>query len=93
MDYKYDRKLFREFLAYPNKSQLTLFEDRKRLEKLELKTMDWINNKSQLIKKEFTLITKNWWSGAKVQALENLLIFSRNKKEFDYLTGKGKYRS
>ena len=93
MNYKYKRELFREFLAYPQKDQLSSFEDRKRLELLELKIMKWIEDKPQLIKKEFTLITKNWYSGSKVNAMNNIQRFSRTKKEFDYLTGKGKYRT
>jgi len=93
MNYKYDRRLFREFLQYPDKNQLVNFEDRKRLQLLENKVMDWIDDNPMMIKKEFTLITKNWWSGARLQALDNMKRFSRNKKEFDYLTGKGVTRT
>lgn len=87
MGKEYSRELFREYLAYPDRDTLTLFQDRKRLGGIELSVMKWIQNNPLLVKKEFTLITKNWWTGAKQQAMMNMKRISRTQQEYEYLTG------
>lgn len=72
---KYNRDLFREFLSYPPKENLKLFEDKKRLEKLEDLVMGWIDEDVNWVIKEYKEITKNWWKGAKEQAKTNLNKF------------------
>ena len=76
MDYSYNKNLFREFLSYPERSDLRLFEDKKRLDKLELLIMSYIDNYGLgFMLKEFEDITKNFYT--KDQAYDNLKPFIR----------------
>lgn len=76
MNYTYNKNLFREFLSYPKRSDLTLFEDKKRLDKLELLIMGYIDKYGlSFMLKEFEDITKNFYN--KDQAYDNLKPFIR----------------
>jgi len=78
MDYSYNKNLFREFLSYPERSDLRLFEDKKRLDKLELLIMSYIDNYGfGFLLTEYKEITKNWIPISKNNAWSNLHRFVR----------------
>jgi hypothetical protein len=72
MTQPYDKRLFHEFLVYPNPKDLKFFPDRNRKDKIDLIVMDWFDEYGdEFMTKEYKLITKNFWKGAKEQAKEN----------------------
>ena len=72
MKQPYDKKIFHEFLVYPNPKELKFFPDKKRKNQIDLVVMDWFDEYGDdFMIKEYDLLTKNMYKGAKEQAKEN----------------------
>lgn len=78
----YNRNLFGEWLG-TYKQGLTLFEDKKRFDAIELRVMSWFeDNGNEFMLKEYISITKRWWIGAKETAQDNFIrLWRGNKKD------------